>query len=102
MRFPTRRDVTLVRDDPDLIKPRIFVLIVIFGMAHTGSGAHHLNVARAGAAGIAEAILVRDRALPDIGNDFHIVVRMFAEAASGGNTVIIETRNAPNPIRLGS
>ena len=58
-------------------------------MAHARAGAHHLHVARAGAAAIAKRILVGDRAGADIGDDLHVRVRMRREAGLGPDLVVV-------------
>lgn len=47
-------------------------------VADAASGAHHLHVADFGAALVAEAILMGDRAFADMGDDLHIGGRMVA------------------------
>ena len=58
-------------------------------MTDTGSGAHDLDVAGYGTTDVAGAIFVRDGALADIGNDFHIRVGVTAEAAPGSDLVVV-------------
>src|SRR6202040_526846 len=50
--------------DPDLEDLGQLRLQIVFGMADTGTGAHHLNVARFGAALVAEIVLMGNRAFP--------------------------------------
>src|SRR5690606_30681005 len=52
-----------VREDPDLEDPGDARLEVVLGMAHAAARAHHLDVAGFGAALVAHAVLVGDRAL---------------------------------------
>ena len=63
--------------------------MIVLGMADPGSRAHHLDVARHGAADIAGAIFVRDHALADIGDDFHVRVSVMAEAGARGDLVVV-------------
>ena len=58
-------------------------------MRDSSSGAHHLNVACGSAAFIAQAVLVADRAGPDIGDDFHILVGVGGEAGVRSNFIIV-------------
>jgi hypothetical protein len=58
-------------------------------MTDTGSGTHDLDVAGNGSTDIASAIFVRDGALADIGDDFHICVGVTAEAGSGRDLVVV-------------
>ncbi|MOA05482.1 hypothetical protein D3C78_1250830 [compost metagenome] len=58
-------------------------------MHDAAAGAHHLYVAGFGAALVAQAVLVGDRALADVGDDFHLAVRMRWEAGARGDFVIV-------------
>jgi hypothetical protein len=51
--------------------------------------ANNLHVARYSAADVAGAVLVRDDALPDIGDDFHVGVWMTAEAGTRCDLVVV-------------
>ena len=53
---------------------------VVLGVADAGAGAHDLDVAGLGAALVAQAVLVGDRALADVGDDLHVGVRVRREA----------------------
>src|SRR3546814_11038330 len=61
-------------------------------MTHAGPGTHDLDIARLGSPCVAQAVLMRNGALTDISDDFHVLVGMPRETAAGGNLVII-----PNP-----
>jgi hypothetical protein len=65
-----------------------------------GAGAHHLHVAGFGPALVAEAVLVGDRALPDIGDDLHIGMRMRRKAGSGCNLVVVPYPQSSPPHAL--
>src|SRR3984893_953264 len=67
--------------DPDLEDFCLGRLQIIFGVAYAGARAHHLHVARFGAALVAETVLMGDRALADIGDDFHVGVGMRGKSA---------------------
>src|SRR5690606_40397628 len=71
-RAPARLAAAPVGDDPDLEQRRGLVLEVVLGMLNPGPGRHHLHVAGLGTPGVAEAVLVRDRALPDVSDDLHV------------------------------
>src|ERR1700758_3727788 len=58
-------------------------------MADSPSSAHDLHVARYRATDIAGAVFVRDDALADIGDDFHIRMTVPAEASAGRDLVVI-------------
>src|SRR5258707_891520 len=54
-------------------------------------------VPRHGAALVAEAVLVADRALAHIGDDFHVVMRMRRKPRSGGDLVVVpHAQRAPS------
>ena len=63
-------------------------------MAHARSGAHDLDVPRARAAGVAQAVLVGDGAFADIGDDLHVGVGVRRKAGPGGDGVVV-----PHPDR---
>lgn len=69
-------------------------------MDDAGTGAHHLHVAGLGAALVAQAVLVGDRAFADIGNDLHVAVRVRREAAAGGDLVIVPDPQAAPVLAL--
>jgi hypothetical protein len=71
-------------------------------VADAGARAHHLDVARLGAALVAQVVLVGDRAFADIGDDLHVGVRVRREAGAGAISSSFQTRSAPQFIRLGS
>ena len=79
----------LVGHDPDLEDLRGLVLQIIFRMGHARAGGHDLDVARFGAAGVAETVLVGDRAASHIGDDLHVAMRMRREARPGRDRVIV-------------
>ncbi len=86
---PARRAAALVGLDPDLEDAGIGILQIIFGMGHPAAGRHHLDVARRGAAGIAQIVLVGDRAFADVGDDLHVAMRVRREAGLGGDDVVV-------------
>ena len=63
---------------------------VVFAVAHAGAGGHHLHVAGADHRSRAEAVLVLQRALEDIGNDLHVAMAMRREAAAGRDAVLVD------------
>ena len=88
--LPARMDVMFIGNNPDLVKTRILTFQIMFRMRYTCACAHHLHIACAGAALIAHAVLVRDCALADIGDNFHIIVRVGAEATACRYLVIVD------------
>src|SRR5206468_3529632 len=88
-RAPTGLATALARHDPDLEQAGGFVFQIIFGVRDPAAGRHHLDVARFGAALVAKAVLVRDRAFADIGDDLHVRMRMRRETGLGGDRVVV-------------
>src|SRR4051794_17873630 len=64
-------------------------------MGHAGAGAHHLHVTRARAALVAHRILVRDRTGANVGDDFHVTMRVRRKAALRRDLVVIPDASAP-------
>ncbi|MNT19068.1 hypothetical protein D3C72_1543050 [compost metagenome] len=58
-------------------------------MGDAGARAHHLHVAGLGAALVAQVVLVGDGPLADVGDDFHVLVRVRREAGLGGDLVVV-------------
>ncbi|MCY1375910.1 hypothetical protein D9M69_633600 [compost metagenome] len=58
-------------------------------MCDPGAGTHDLNVARFGAAFVAEVVFVGNRAFTNVSDDFHVPVGVFREAGAGGDHVIV-------------
>ena len=71
-------------------------------MADAGAGAHHLDVAGLGAALVAEAVLMGDRALSDIGDDLHIGMRMRRKPGLRCDLVVVPypERAPAHPLRV--
>ena len=97
---PARLVAAAVRDDPDLEDPGGLGFQVVLRMDDAGTGAHHLHVAGLGAALVAQAVLVGDRAFADIGDDLHVTVRVRREAAAGGDLVIVPDPQAAPVLAL--
>jgi hypothetical protein len=73
---------------------------VVFGVPDTGAGAHHLHVSGFGSAFIAETVLVRHRALADIGDDLHVGVRVGRKASVGRDLIVVpDAQRAPTRSR---
>ena len=51
-----------------------------FAVLHAGAGGHVLELARLDDAPVAHRILVLQRAAQDVADDFHVAMRMLAEA----------------------
>ena len=85
-----------IGDDPDLEQRGGLVLEVELRVRDTRPCAHHLHVARFGAAFVAHRIAVRDRAGADIGDDFHVGMRVGRKAGLGRDGVIVpDAQRAP-------
>ena len=63
-------------------------------MTDAGSRTHHLHIPGCRAASVAEAVLVGDRARADIGDDFHIGVRVWWKPSVRRDRVVV-----PHPQR---
>ena len=63
---------TLTRKQPDLEELEGGFIAIAFGVTDSGSGTHDLNVTSYGPTDVAGVIFMRDRALADIGDDFHV------------------------------
>src|SRR3546814_5920136 len=79
---------------PDLEDASLHILMIIFRMANAGSGRHHLHVARLRPALVAEAVLMADRAFTNIGDDFHVAVRMRRKAGVRGDDIVVPDAKA--------
>src|SRR3546814_18264476 len=82
-RAPAGIAAVTIGHDPDLEQRRFLILEVELAVRHAGAGAHHLDVARCGAAGIAHRVAVAARAGANIGDDFHVAVRVRGETPIG-------------------
>jgi ribosomal protein S7 len=59
-------------------------------MADAAAGAHALSVAWTNDRTRAQAVLVLKRAVQNVGNDFHVAVRMGGEAFAGPDPVFVD------------
>src|SRR5262245_32847828 len=98
---PGRRAALPGRLNPDLEQRRGHRFPIVLGVANAGPCAHYLNVARLGAAFIAEAVLMRDRARADIGDDLHVGMRVRRKAGMGGDLVVVPDAQSPVSHPLG-
>jgi len=62
---------------------------ICFRVPDPGSGAHHLYIARAGLAVISKIVLMRDRSLTYVGDDFNVFMWMEWEALARRNLIIV-------------
>ncbi|MCY1361285.1 hypothetical protein D9M69_479460 [compost metagenome] len=86
---PGRRQAGLVRDDPDLENPGRRRFQVVLAVGNPGAGAHDLDVTRFGTTLVAKVVLVGNGAFADIGDDFHVAVRVLRETGAGSDHVVI-------------
>jgi hypothetical protein len=92
---PTRRPAALTGQQPDLKKLELVGAAIVLRMADSGSCAHHLDVARPCPADVARAIFVRDDALANIGDDFHIRMTVPAEAGAWRDLIVVPDHETP-------
>ena len=88
-RTPRWRLAAFVGDDPDLEDARGARLHVVLGVGDAAARTHHLHVAGLGAALVAEAVAVGDRALAHVGDDLHVRVRMRRKATLRRDRVVV-------------
>ncbi len=74
---------------PDLKQLEGIFVAIMFGMADTRSGAHDLDIASNSSTDVAGTVFVRDRALADIGYDFHVRMRVATKAGARSDLVVI-------------
>lgn len=79
----------LVGDDPDLENPGWRRLQIVFAVGNPGTGAHDLYVACFGTALVTQVVFVADSPFTNVGDDFHIAVRMFRETGARGDHVVV-------------
>ena len=98
---PARLVAAPGRHDPDLEDRRRLGFEIVFRMADAAAGAHHLHVTRLGAALVAEAVLMGDRALPHIGDDLHIFMRVRRKPGLRRDLVVVPDAQRAPPHALG-
>jgi len=87
----TRRYALRVRQDPDLQEMNRLVLGVIeLAVTDAGPGTHALYLAGKDHRAGAQAVLVLERAFEDIGDDFHVAVRMRRETFARRHTILVD------------
>jgi hypothetical protein len=86
---PARRPAALTGKQPDLEELKRVFAVIALQMADPGAGAHHLDVALYCPTDVAGAIFVCNDALADIGDDFHVCVRVTAETRAGRDLVVV-------------
>ena len=64
-------------------------------MRYAGAGTHYLNIAGFGAAFIAHAVLMGNRPLADIGDDFHVAMRVRVKPLPRRDFIIIPNAQPP-------
>ena len=100
-RAPARLLAIAGRNDPDLEDLGDRILHIIFAVRDAGAGAHHLYVARFGAALVAEVILVGDRTLSDIGDDFHVAMGVGRESGLRRDRIVVPDAQIAPAFALG-
>src|SRR5215471_1643722 len=62
---------------------------------NTGTGAHALYVARPDHRAVTEALLVLERSVENIGDDFHVVVGVAWEPAARNDAILVDHPQTP-------
>src|SRR5882724_7570626 len=84
-------DAELIRFDPDLQEMNaVLRRRVVLAVGHARTGAHALHIAGPDHRTGAHAVLVFQFAVEHVADDFHVAVRMLAEALSRGNAVFVD------------
>jgi hypothetical protein len=87
----TRRDALFVRHEPDLQQMnRLIFRGVELAVRDAAARTDALDVARAHDGGVAHRIAMLQRALDDVGDDFHVAMRVHAKALAGSNEVLVD------------
>ena len=91
-----RGQTAAIGHDPDLQEMyRLGLRRVELAVGHTGAGAHELDLARADHGAVAQAVLVLERAVEDVGKDLHVAVAVGAEAGGGRHPVVVDHPQRP-------
>ena len=97
-----RRNALAVGQQPDLQQMhRIGLAGIELAVADAGAGAHALGFAGADHGAAADAVLVLQCAIQDVGHDLHIVVRVRREPATAGNAILVDHAQRPETHDLG-
>ena len=85
-----RGNAGFFRNNPDLIQTQtIGFARVVLRVAHPGTRAHDLELARRHLLFVAHAVLVLHRPFQHIGQDLHVFVRVGTEALTGVDDVVV-------------
>ena len=89
--FVTRRQTGLVWNDPDLQEMNGFGWRrVVFAVADSGPRAHALDIADPDDRASPRAVLVRQRTVEHVGNDFHVAVGVRWKSATRSHSVLVD------------
>jgi hypothetical protein len=89
--FISRRKTEFFRQEPDLQEVnRIALRGVKFRMRNTGTCGHALQLAGPDYCARAQTVLVLKRAVKNPGKDFHVAVRMLAEAGTRCDPILVD------------
>jgi hypothetical protein len=89
--------------NPNLQQPDRFILRRIeFAMFNAAAGGYILQVSLANDATVAHRIVVLQLAAQNVSHDFHVAMRMRAEARSGHHEVVVDDAQAAktHPLRI--
>ena len=90
-----RRVARPIGDDPDLEKVNaLLVRGVLLAVRDAGARRHALDLARPDDGAGAHAVRVRELAVEDVRENFHVAVTVLAEAVSGRHAVLVDHAEA--------
>ncbi|MNP21679.1 hypothetical protein D3C76_1143060 [compost metagenome] len=85
-----RGDAFGFRNDPDLVQTQtVGFAWVVFGVTHPGTRTHNLELTRRNLLFVTHAVLVLNGAVQNVGQDFHVFVRVGTKALAGIDNVIV-------------
>src|SRR5262245_8725949 len=88
--FIARHQTHLIWHDPDLQEVhRLGLRRVVLAVADAGPGAHSLHVTRSDHRARSRAVFMRHGTFQDVGDDFHIAVRVCRESAARINSIFV-------------
>src|SRR5262245_16630806 len=82
---------TLIRHNPNLQKVhRLNFRVIEFAVGDASSGSHHLNLAGPDDRACTHAVLVCERALEHVRENFHVPMTMSSESCARNDAVVVE------------
>ena len=86
---PARSPTAMARTQPDLEELEGVFVAIVLGMSDARSGTYDLDIAGYDPTDVAYAIFVRDGALADVSDDFHVDMGVTAKAGAGRDLVVV-------------